>query len=119
MFYAKNCVFFGRTREGGVHLQRIKEYPKPDNWPKAGFKHDDATLSVEFTSTEWASIVASVCHRGETGPTYREALAFHNSDSPCGLDGQIPLGDGRTLVVSNGRITAVSEPCSVPVDSPA
>lgn len=35
-------------------------------------------VTMTIPASEWASIVASVCKRGETGDTYREALAFHD-----------------------------------------
>ncbi len=49
----------------------------------------DTGVYLTMTDTEWASVVASVCARGETAVTYGDALAFHNdkgkgSEAPGG-----------------------------------
>jgi hypothetical protein len=68
MFHVKNGLWFERTENGSVHL--VKKADARDNAP--------VMEDIVIDDSSWASIVATVSAQGETGETYREALAFHN-----------------------------------------
>lgn len=65
-YHASDGLYFRRLRNGGVEIQAT------------------GRRLVELTANTWASAVASVSARGETGDTYRAALLFH------GMDGDEP-----------------------------
>jgi len=68
MFHLKDGWFFERQNNGGVKI--LKRATARDESP--------VVSEVIIDDAGWASIVASVSHRGETGDTWREALKFHN-----------------------------------------
>jgi hypothetical protein len=67
MFHARDGFYFERTDDGGVRV-RVAEDAKVDS---------PTLREVTLDDSAWASVVAAVCARGETGPTWREARAFH------------------------------------------
>lgn len=73
MFHSKNGLFFERLQDGSVHILRTYDarYVRADN----------VVLDITLSASEWASVVASVMARGETGDTYRLALDAHNESA--------------------------------------
>jgi hypothetical protein len=69
-FHAKDGWYFRRSANGDVEIF-VTETP-----------HHESPIarSVVIDASSWASIVASVCARGEDGATFREALLFHGSE---------------------------------------
>jgi len=63
-FHAQENWFFKRLEGGMVRVTSASEPPR----------------SVLLEASVWASVVASVSADGETGETYRAALAFHGED---------------------------------------
>lgn len=70
MFHSKNGLFFERLQDGSVHV--LRTYDARDVRP------DNVVLDIALSASEWASVVASMMARGETGDTYRLALDAHN-----------------------------------------
>ncbi len=70
MFHSKNGLFFERLQDGSVHI--VRTYDARDVRP------DNVVLDITLTASEWASVVASVMSRGETGDTFQLALNAHN-----------------------------------------
>lgn len=66
-FHAREGWYFRREDDGSVRILA------PDSLG-AG-----AHQLVALDASTWASVVASVCARGETGETYRAALDFHGT----------------------------------------
>lgn len=66
-FHWREGWYFDRLPNGDVHLK------KDANHSSEAFPFVDVTIPA----SEWASIVSSVSAAGETGDTYRAALAFH------------------------------------------
>lgn len=68
MFHVHNGLFFERAGKDTVRI--VKTYdgrePRPDN----------VVLDESMTCSVFASVMASVCQRGETGNTHQEALTF-------------------------------------------
>ncbi len=64
---------------GGLHFQR--EEDGAVTIVKTNGQAFDPTIEWEVTvpADEWASVVATVCARGDTGDTWREALASHTT----------------------------------------
>lgn len=74
-FHWQNGWYFERLDDGSVRIY----HQDPVSKRTAGegeFAEYDTCIDIHMDS--WASIVASVCARGETGETWREALQFHN-----------------------------------------
>lgn len=59
-FHVRDELYFERGRDGDAVI----------TWPNG------ETMSLDASS--WASVVAHVSAAGETGETYRAALAFHD-----------------------------------------
>lgn len=69
--HIRNGLFVTRLTDGAVLLVKTDGAA-----PEAAGK---APLFTEtFTASEWASLVASVCARGEDGNTWRAAMEFHD-----------------------------------------
>lgn len=70
MFHVKEGLYFERTTYGGVHIT------------KRSTAHPESPIEMDMiiNDSEWASIMASVSARNETGETYREAMEFHHRD---------------------------------------
>lgn len=66
-YHWRDGVMWQRMEGGQVVVARI-----PD-----AMVANKAEWEFVIPAAEWASIVASVSVRGETGDTWREALAFH------------------------------------------
>lgn len=68
MFHVRNGLFFERAGKDAVRM--VKTYdgrePRPDN----------VVLDETMTVSVFASVIASVSDRGETGNTHREAVKF-------------------------------------------
>ena len=73
-FHARDGVIFKRDAGGGVVIS------------KAGAEFGEREIILDLTGSAWASIVAHVSARGETGDTYREALEFHEARDGAGRD---------------------------------
>lgn len=69
MFHAQDGFYFHRNGDGSVTVQ-VTETPKVGSPVLRG---------IDLEPSAWASVVAAVCARNETGETYREALAFHEA----------------------------------------
>lgn len=69
-FYARDGLYFERLGDGSIRVKH--EHP-----PCSG----QLKICVDLTPEAWASIVASMSLRGETGPTYQAALTFHQRPS--------------------------------------
>ncbi|GAJ22569.1 unnamed protein product, partial [marine sediment metagenome] len=74
MFHAKDGWYFGRTKDGGVHIVS----PKGE---------------VRLDADTWASIVASVSFRGDTAEAFQEAKRLHDLEkqeiNPGDVEGRI------------------------------
>ncbi len=68
MFHWTDGWYFARTEDDSVQIEKRES------------AHEDApvVVSAVIDADSWASIVASVAARGETGDTWRAARAFHN-----------------------------------------
>lgn len=66
-FHWRNQTYFKRDDTGAVEVRYIEQY---NNHPQVKL--------WRIPAAEWASIVASVGHRGETASTYSAALNFHS-----------------------------------------
>lgn len=80
MFHANNGLYFERKQDGSVVVS---------HWlhgaANAG-RVDQATVDVldrqwTLTASEWASVMANVSARGESGATHTEATLFHEKGS--------------------------------------
>lgn len=76
MFHANNGLYFERLPDGGVRVS---------HWlhgaANAG-RADQASVQVldrswHLSASEWASVMASVSARGESGETHTEATLYH------------------------------------------
>lgn len=67
MFHLKDGIYFERGPGSGVTI--TIDLPPVQGFPKQKV--------IETDASGWASVLASVCSRGEDGNTYREALAYH------------------------------------------
>ena len=67
-FHSRDGFFFSRGRDGDVQV-------------RVGARTDAShtVASTVLTASEWASVVAAVSARGETGETWREALDSHEA----------------------------------------
>ncbi len=67
MLHCQSGWYFTRTSDGGVLIRKHE------------MAREDAPLqfAIIVDPDSWASIVSSVCSRGETGPTFRAAREFH------------------------------------------
>lgn len=66
-FHWREGWYFERLENGDVRLRKDTEHPS-EALP---------FVDVIIPAREWASIVSSVSHGGETGERYRVAVAFH------------------------------------------
>lgn len=67
-FHVAEGLFFRRTPDGAVEIGRGHD-----------FDHVDVVQVIDASS--WASVVSSVCARGEDHLTYTEALRFHQEQA--------------------------------------
>ncbi len=65
-FHVSNGLYFRRTDDGSVEVGR-------------GPGFDDVEVIQTIDPSSWASVVSSMCARGENHLTYTEALAFHTA----------------------------------------
>lgn len=65
-FHVKNHLFFKRLEDGSVQVRKFGEKPP-----------FELQFEVIIPAWGWASVVASASKGGETGETFRQALAFH------------------------------------------
>jgi len=63
-FHVGNGLFFRRTKDGSVDIGR-----GPD------FEQVEVVQTIDPSS--WASVISSVCARGEDHETWQEAQQFH------------------------------------------
>jgi hypothetical protein len=70
MFHAKDRFYFHRNPDGSVLVRAVV--------------NEKVTHETTLDDHAWASVVSAVCARNESGPTYREALAFHNQEPADG-----------------------------------
>lgn len=68
MFHLKDGICFERGPGSGVTITI--------DLPATPFG-DPQRKVIEADASEWASVLASVCLRGEDGATHAEALAYH------------------------------------------
>ena len=71
-FHWKDNWYFERLSNGGVRIYHEERANKGEG----EFPEYDTCLDIDPDS--WASIVASVSKRGETGETFRQAREFHD-----------------------------------------
>jgi hypothetical protein len=71
MHHVRNGFYAERLPDGGVRLVKTSG-PAPTAPPGATAQFEEL-----FTPSEWASLVAAVCARGEDGNTWRAALELH------------------------------------------
>lgn len=73
-FHARDGFFFERLGDGSVAIS--VEVPVRDAMGKA--TGDRAMLHrIQLPENEWASVLASVCGKGEDGDTWAAARRFH------------------------------------------
>lgn len=68
MFHLSDGIYFERGPGSGVTI--TIDLPPT-------LYGDPQKKVVETDASGWASVLASVCARGETGETHAEALAYH------------------------------------------
>jgi hypothetical protein len=69
MFHLKDGFYFQRGPGSHVTIEIDLTGLVPPGYERK--------RTIEVTAEEWASVLASVCLRGENGVTHAEALAFH------------------------------------------
>lgn len=70
MYHLRDGIYFERGPGSGVTIEvDLTGMGVPPGYP--------TRRQIEVSAEEWASVLASVALRGETGETHREALAFH------------------------------------------
>lgn len=69
-FHVKDGVYFERIEDGTVHLT-VFEGP---------FQKQAKVKDIVMSPSEWASVVASVSHNGESAHTFKGAMLFHNGE---------------------------------------
>ena len=75
-FHSHSDWYWERLADGGVRVvQKLRRFTVGMEKPET-IELQDHVLTAEA----WASIVASVSARDETGETFRAALAFHNQE---------------------------------------
>jgi hypothetical protein len=74
MFHYQNNLYFGRAADGRIRMLKFAETLPA--WPDVNDDHGSAIYDVSFDDSSFASIVASVSARGETGETFEEAKAL-------------------------------------------
>lgn len=80
MFHANNGLYFERHADGSVTVS---------HWLRGAAnagRADQQPVNVldrewNLTASEWASVIATVSARGESGETHTEALLFHEKGS--------------------------------------
>ena len=70
-----------RQIPGAFHARDGWHFKRNEGGTVTIWAGDDGPEAV-FEANTWASIVASVAASGETGATYRQALAFHEGNLP-------------------------------------
>lgn len=65
-FHVSDGLYFRRTEEGDVEIG-------------SGPDFDHVTVVQTIAPSSWASVVSSVCKRGEDHTTWTEALSFHQA----------------------------------------
>lgn len=70
-FHLKGGWYFERLDDGSVRICHEEEGTRADG----GFVEYDVCLDIDPDS--WASIVASVSAKGETGERFQEAVRYH------------------------------------------
>lgn len=63
-FHVSDGLFFRRVEDGAVEIGRGPDF-------------DNVEVIQTIGPSSWASVISSVCARGETYFTYGEATAFH------------------------------------------
>lgn len=63
-FHVSNGFFFRRVEHGIVEIGQGPDF-------------DHVTVVQTMDANSWASVVSSVCARGENSETFNEALDFH------------------------------------------
>ena len=72
-FHWKGGWYFERLKRGHqVKTGTVRVYHIPPG-------EQIADVDIEIDPDSWASIVASVCQKGETADTFRRALTFHDT----------------------------------------
>ena len=99
-FHARDGVIFKRDAGGGVVIS------------KAGAEFGDREIILDLTGPAWASIVAHVSARGETGDTYREALEFHEATGTTDA-GQAEEEQERILAMTPQEVRAELEAAGI------
>lgn len=94
MFHWNDNFYFGRCTDGTVRIVKFDSprsphamwkhgegVTSPTQWPDAEGDFNDVkvVLDVRIPAAQWASIVASVSKKGESG-RYHEALHFHQDE---------------------------------------
>lgn len=73
MFHLRQGFFFERTDGGDVHIVYA---PAPHNDPL------DIVAEITVPANEFASVMATVSHRGETSETWQEAVKYLTGSGP-------------------------------------
>jgi len=69
-FHAKNGLFFQRDEDGNVIVRKVET----DN-----LRGTRVMFKATLEPNTWASVMASVCARGEDANTFQEADQFHRT----------------------------------------
>lgn len=67
-FHVADGLFFRRAADGSVQIGR-------------GPSFDEVEVVQSIDANSWASVISSVCARGENHSTYTEALLFHQAEA--------------------------------------
>ncbi len=74
-FHSSDGWYWRRCADGSVAI--VRRIQEPDD---RGARIYRITAAHRLTASQWASIVAHASARGETGETFRAALAFHEGE---------------------------------------
>jgi len=70
-FHAKNGLFFQRDEDGNVVVRKVESDQ---------LRGERVMFKATLDPNTWASVMASVCARGEGATTFEEAGQFHQQE---------------------------------------
>lgn len=78
MFHIRDNFYVGRRADGSVRIVKFKGGKAPKHTPVIDKPVHGAVFDILLGPHEWASVIATVSHEGETAGKYLEALKFHH-----------------------------------------
>ncbi len=84
-FHSQDGLCFQRLEDGRVHVRLV--VPILDHSTETGYSLSQAvTFQTILPAASWASVVASVSAKGETGETFNEALRWHDNTAEADVE---------------------------------